>query len=65
MENYGTMEKNYGAMDKTMVLWIKLCYCSENYETSIYEGKKHGRLPKTKKLWFKKEKNYGNIPKIF
>ena len=47
MANYGTMEKNYGTMDKTMVLWIKLCYCSEKYETSIYEGKKHGRLPKT------------------
>ena len=43
--------RNYGTMDKTMELWIKLCYCSEKYETSIYEGKKkHGRLPKTKKL---------------
>ena len=29
MENYG----------KTMVLWTKLWYYTENYGTSIYEGK--------------------------
>ena len=46
MENYGTMEK------KTMVLWTKLWYYTENYRTSIYEEKEHGRLPNTKKLWF-------------
>ena len=28
----------------------------ENYRTSIYEEKKHGRLPNTKKLWFIMEK---------
>ena len=33
-----------------MVLWTKLWYYTENYGTSIYEDKKHGRLPKTKKL---------------
>ena len=41
-KNYGTMEKNYGTMDKTQ--W----FYTENNGTSIYEGKKHGRLPKTK-----------------
>ena len=45
------MEK-YGTMEKTMVLWTKLWYYTENYGTSIYEEKKHGRLPNTKKLWF-------------
>ena len=45
------MEKNnYGTIDKTMVLWTKLWYYIENYGSSIYEGKKHGKLPKTKKL---------------
>ena len=49
--------KNYGTMEKTMVLWTKLWYYTENYGTSIYEGKKkRGRLPKTKKLWFIMEK---------
>ena len=44
--------ENYGTMEKTMVLWKKLWYYTENYRTSIYEVKKHGRLPNTKKLWF-------------
>ena len=51
------MEKNYGTMDKTMVLRTKVLY--NTYRTSIYEGKKDGRLPKNletliyngKKLW--------------
>ena len=51
MELWFTM-KNYGTMDKTMVLWTKLWYYTENYGTSIYEEKKHGGLPKTKRLWF-------------
>ena len=34
--------KNYGTMDITQ--W----FYTENNGTSIYEGKKHGRLPKTK-----------------
>ena len=46
-----------------MVLWkklwyygqTKLWYYTENYGTSIYEEKKHGRLQNTKKLWFIKE----------
>ena len=48
MENYGTMEKNYGT-------W----YYGQNYGTTLRtielrftEKKKHGRLPNTKKLWF-------------
>ena len=48
-----------------MVLRIKLCYCSEKYETSIYDGKKHGRLPKTKKLWFTMEKTMEIYQKYF
>ena len=51
MELWFTME-NYGTMDKTMVLWTKLWYYTENYGASIYEEKNHGRLPKTKKFWF-------------
>ena len=39
MENYDTMEKNYAAMDKSMVLWTKLRFFIENYGTSIYEEK--------------------------
>ena len=35
-----------------MVLWTKLWYYTENYRTSIYEEKKHCRLPNTEKLWF-------------
>ena len=44
--------ENYGTMEKTMVLWTKLWYYTENYRTSICKVKKHGRLPYTKKLWF-------------
>ena len=51
MELCFTME-HYGTMEKTMVLWTKLWYYTENYKTSIYEEKKHGRLPNTKKLSF-------------
>ena len=50
-----TMEKNY-----KMVLWKDLWYCTENYGTSIYEGEKHCRLPKPKKLSFIMEN-----PKLF
>ena len=44
--------ESYGTMEKTMVLWTKLWYHTENYTTLIYEEKKHGRLPNTKKLRF-------------
>ena len=41
-----------------MVLWTKQWYYTDNYGTSIYEGKKkHGKLPKTKKPLYT---NYGN-----
>ena len=53
-KNYGTMEKNYGTMDKTIVQWKKtMVVYTENYENSIYYGKKHGVfLPKVmEKLW--------------
>ena len=56
MELWFTMEKlwchgkNYGTLGKkTMLL-------TENYGTSIYEGKKHCRLPKTTILSFIMEK---------
>ena len=49
MKLWFTMEY-YGTMDKTMVLYW-------DFRTSIYEEKKHGRLPNTKKLWFIMEKN--------
>ena len=42
---------NIDLLWKTMVLWTKLWYYTENYRTSIYEEKKHGMLPNTKKLW--------------
>ena len=29
--------ENYGTMEKTMVLWTKLWYYTENFGTSIYE----------------------------
>ena len=38
MELWFTM-KNYGTMEKTMVLWTKLWYYTKNFGTSIYEGK--------------------------
>ena len=40
-------------MEKTMVLWKKLWYFTENYETLIYNGKNYGAM----------EKNYGTIVK--
>ena len=44
-------------MDKTMVL------CTENYGTSIYEEKKHGRKKtKIKESLIFNGKNYENIP---
>ena len=39
--------KNYGTMEKTMVLWKKLWYYTENYETLIYYGKNYGSMEKT------------------
>ena len=49
--------KNYGTRDKTMILYWELW----NFDL---RRKKHGRLPKTKKLWFiMKKKNYGNTTK--
>ena len=43
--------KNYGTIEKTMVLWTKLWYYTENYGTLIYYGKNYGTM----------EKNYGTI----
>ena len=46
-----------------MVLWIKFWYryYTENYGTSIYEGKKRGRLPKT--MNYNEKKPNSNMPK--
>ena len=57
--------KNYGAMDKTMVLWIKLCYCSENYETSIYEGKNMVDYQKLRNFDLKRKKTMEIYQKYF
>ena len=51
--NYGTMElrftmENYGIMEKTMVLWIKLWYYGQNF----------GTKPRTMELRFTKEKTW-------
>ena len=34
-------------MEKTMVLWEKLWYYTENYGTLIYYGKNYGTMEKT------------------
>ena len=39
MEKHGTLPKNYGTMDITMVLIKKLWYYIDNYGTSIHVGK--------------------------
>ena len=39
--------KNYGTMEKTMVLWKKIWYYTENYGTVIYYGKNYGTMEKT------------------
>ena len=49
MELLFTM-KNYGTMEKTMVLWTNLWYYTENYGNTNYEEKNQGGLPKTKIL---------------
>ena len=48
---------NFDLLWKTMVPWKKLWYYGQNYgtirrtiELRFTKGKKHGRLPKTKKL---------------
>ena len=48
--NFDLLWKTMVLWKKTMVLWTKLWYYTENYRTSIQEEKKHGRLPNTKKL---------------
>ena len=56
-KNYGTIEKNYDSMDKTM-------YYTENYGTLIYEEKK--TMVDYQKLWetlIYNGKIYGNLPK--
>ena len=52
----GLWKKNYGTMDKTMVIYT--------LELRFTKGKKHCRLPKAKKLWFiTKKTTKGEIPK--
>ena len=55
MENNGTMDKNDGTMEKTMVLYLEL------WNLHLLR-KKHARFPKTKKLCFIMGKNYVNKP---
>ena len=54
-KNHGTMGKNDGTMDKTILLCQKIWYYTENYWSSIKKKNKHGRLAKTKKLRFIRE----------
>ena len=42
MEKLWYYGKNYGAMEKTMVLWKELWYLTENYGTLIRYGKNYG-----------------------
>ena len=63
MENYGAMEKNMVQWEKTMVQYWKLVYYTENYGTSICEGKKKVGYPKLWIFVIYNEKNFGNIPK--
>ena len=58
--NLDLLWKLFGSMEEAMVLWKKLWYYTQNYGTSIYEGKIHGSLPKTMKIGFIMN-NYGNI----
>ena len=44
LKNYGIMEK------KTLVLWKKLWYFTENYGTLILFGKHYGTMEKTMAL---------------
>ena len=50
---------------KPMVLWKKNCDTIPKAMElrSTTKGKKHGRLPKTQKIWFCNGNNYGNTPK--
>ena len=45
--NFDLLWKNYGTMKKSMVLWKKLWYYTENYGTLIYYGKNYGTMEKT------------------
>ena len=49
MENYGNIEK------KTILLWTKLWYYTDNYEISIYKEQKKNKWKITKK------KHYENL----
>ena len=55
-KNYGSMGKNYGIIENTMLVWTKPRYCTWNYGTSIYEEKNMVDYQKTMKLWFIMEK---------
>ena len=39
--------ENYGTMKKTIILWIKLWYYTENYGTLINYGKNFGTMEET------------------
>ena len=55
------MAINYGTIDKTMVLWKKLWYYTENYGTSIYEGKKMADYQKLQNLQIYNGKSNDNL----
>ena len=49
--NFDLLWKPFGTMEEAMVLrGKKLWYYTQNYGTSIYEGKIHSSSPKTMKI---------------
>ena len=61
---------NFDLLWKTIVLCKKLWFYGQKYDslprTSIHEGRKHGRLAKTKKrLMVKLLWNYTKIPEVY
>ena len=52
--------ENYGTMDKTMVLWTKLWYYTDNQGTLIDEGKKTWYITKNQETLIYNGKHYEN-----
>ena len=52
MENFVTMEKNYGNMEGTMVLWTKLWYYTGTMELQLTKEKNMVDYPKLRKFDF-------------
>ena len=55
--------RNYGTILKIMVLYWKLWYYTENYETSIYERKEQCWVNKNYESVIYNGKHFANMPK--